>query len=91
MAANGTGALALIDNVTADKSSRMISNIIWVIVSAYIQPQNAVSSTPFTCLGLNLNESLKLKHILCVSFQIYWAALRTNNIRIVSMPQYLWT
>ena len=38
MAANGTGSLVFIDDVTADKSSRMNSEVFWAILSAHIQP-----------------------------------------------------
>ncbi|TKS81341.1 Transposable element [Collichthys lucidus] len=38
MAANGTGSLLLIDDVTADKSSRMNSEVFRAIVSVHIQP-----------------------------------------------------
>ena len=38
MAANGTGSLVFIDDVTADKSSRMNSEVFWAILSAPIQP-----------------------------------------------------
>ena len=38
MAANGTGSLEFIDDVTADKSSRMNSEVFWAILSAHIQP-----------------------------------------------------
>ena len=38
MAANGTGSLAFIDDVTADKSSRMNSEVFRAILSAHIQP-----------------------------------------------------
>src|SRR4029434_10164871 len=38
MAANGTGSLVFIDDVTADKSSRMNSEVFRAILSAQIQP-----------------------------------------------------
>ena len=38
MAANGTGSLVFIDDVTADKSSRMNSEVFRAILSAHIQP-----------------------------------------------------
>ena len=38
MAANGTGSLVFIDDVTADKSSRIHSKVFWAILSAHIQP-----------------------------------------------------
>ncbi len=38
MAASGTGSLVFIDDVTADKSSRMNSEVFRVILSAHIQP-----------------------------------------------------
>lgn len=38
MAANGTGSLVYIDDVTADKSSRMNSEVFWATFSAHIQP-----------------------------------------------------
>ena len=38
MAANGTGSLIFIDDVTADKSSRMDSEVFRAILSAHIQP-----------------------------------------------------
>ncbi len=38
MAASGTGSLVFIDDVTADKSSRMNSEVFWAILSAHIQP-----------------------------------------------------
>ena len=38
MAANGTGSSVFIDDVTADKSSRMNSEVFRVILSAHIQP-----------------------------------------------------
>ena len=37
MVANGTGSLVFIDDVTADKSSRMNSDVFRVILSAHIQ------------------------------------------------------
>ena len=37
MAANGTGSLVFIDDVTADKSSRMNSEVFRAILSAHIQ------------------------------------------------------
>lgn len=94
MAANGAGPHLLVDDLTADRSSRMISKMIWVTVSDYVQPRPVVIPTPFTCLGVNtlkLNASLKSKFILFVSFLIHWAVFSTNNIRIVLMFKYLWT
>uniref|UniRef100_A0A8C5PQS4 Transposase n=1 Tax=Leptobrachium leishanense TaxID=445787 RepID=A0A8C5PQS4_9ANUR len=41
MAANGTGSLVFIDDVTADKSSRMNSEVFRAILSAHIQPNAA--------------------------------------------------
>uniref|UniRef100_A0A8C5Q3N9 Transposase n=1 Tax=Leptobrachium leishanense TaxID=445787 RepID=A0A8C5Q3N9_9ANUR len=41
MAANGTGSLVFIDDVTADKSSRMNSEVFQTILSAHIQPNAA--------------------------------------------------
>ena len=41
MAANGTGSLVFIDDVTADKSSRMNSEVFRAIVSAHSQPNAA--------------------------------------------------
>ena len=41
MAANGTGSLVFIDDVTADKSSRMNSEVFRAIISAHIQPNAA--------------------------------------------------
>ena len=38
MAANGTGSLVFIDDVTADKSSRIHSEVFRAILSAQIQP-----------------------------------------------------
>ena len=38
MAASGTGSLLFIDDVTADKSSRMNSEVFGAILSAHIQP-----------------------------------------------------
>ncbi len=38
MAASGTGSLVFIDDVTADKSSRMNSEVFRAILSAHIQP-----------------------------------------------------
>ena len=38
MAANETGSLVFIDDVTADKSSRMNSEVFQAILSAHIQP-----------------------------------------------------
>ncbi len=38
MAASGTGSLVVIDDVTADKSSRMNSEVFRAILSAHIQP-----------------------------------------------------
>ena len=38
MAANGTGSVVFIDDVTADKSSRMNSEVFRAILSAQIQP-----------------------------------------------------
>ena len=38
MAANGTGSLVFIDDVTADKSSRMNSEVFRAILSAHVQP-----------------------------------------------------
>ena len=38
MAASGTGSLVFIDDVTADKSSRMNSEVFQAILSAHIQP-----------------------------------------------------
>ena len=40
MAANGTGSLVFIDDVTADKSSRMNSEVFQAILSAHIQPND---------------------------------------------------
>ena len=37
MAANGTGSLVFIDDVTADKSSRMNSEVFRAMLSAHIQ------------------------------------------------------
>ena len=39
MAANGTGSLGFIDDVTADKISRMNSEVVRAILSAHIQPK----------------------------------------------------
>uniref|UniRef100_A0A8C5MV28 Transposase Tc1-like domain-containing protein n=1 Tax=Leptobrachium leishanense TaxID=445787 RepID=A0A8C5MV28_9ANUR len=41
MAANGTGSLVVIDDVTADKSRRMNSEVFRAILSAHIQPNAA--------------------------------------------------
>uniref|UniRef100_A0A8C5Q4E8 Transposase n=1 Tax=Leptobrachium leishanense TaxID=445787 RepID=A0A8C5Q4E8_9ANUR len=41
MAANGTGSLVFIDDVTADKSSRMNSEVFQAILSAHTQPNAA--------------------------------------------------
>uniref|UniRef100_A0A8C5QBF4 Transposase n=1 Tax=Leptobrachium leishanense TaxID=445787 RepID=A0A8C5QBF4_9ANUR len=41
MAANGTGSLVFIDDVTADKRSRMNSEVFRAILSAHIQPNAA--------------------------------------------------
>ena len=41
MVANGTGSLMFIDNVTADRSSRMISEVYRALLSARIQPEAA--------------------------------------------------
>ena len=38
MAANGTGSLVFIDDVTADKSSRINSEVFRAILYAHIQP-----------------------------------------------------
>ena len=38
MAANGTGSLVFIDDVTADRSSKMNSEVYRAILSAHIQP-----------------------------------------------------
>ena len=38
MAANGTGSLVFIDDVAADRSSRMNSEVFWAILSAHIKP-----------------------------------------------------
>ncbi len=38
MAANGTGSLVFIDDVTADRYSRMNSEVFKAILSAHIQP-----------------------------------------------------
>lgn len=38
MAVNGTGSLVFIDDVTADKSSRMNSEMFQAMLSATIQP-----------------------------------------------------
>ena len=38
MAANGTGSLVFIDDVTANKSNRMNSEVFRAILSAHIQP-----------------------------------------------------
>ena len=43
MAASGTGSLVFIDDVTADKSSRMNSEVFWAILSAHIQPNDKVN------------------------------------------------
>ena len=41
MAASGTGSLVFIDDVTADKSSRMNSGVYKALLSAQIQPNAA--------------------------------------------------
>ncbi len=48
MAASGTGSLVFIDDVTADKSSRMNSEVFRAILSAHIQPN--ASETHWTAL-----------------------------------------
>jgi len=41
MAANGTGSLVFIDDVTADRSSRMSFEVFRALLSAQIQPNAA--------------------------------------------------
>ena len=41
LADNGTGSLVFIDDVTADKSSRMNSEVFRALVSAHIQPNDS--------------------------------------------------
>lgn len=41
MAANGTGAVVFIDDVTVDRSSRTISEVYRAVLSAQIQPNAA--------------------------------------------------
>ncbi len=56
--------------------------------------QTVVIPTPFTWFGCKYPQikadSLQLKHILFVSFEIV-VVYRAKNVRIVSMSQYLWT
>ena len=47
MAANGTGSLVFIDDVTADKSSRMNSEVFRAILSAHIQPNASELTGPY--------------------------------------------
>ena len=55
MAANGTGSLVFIDEVTADKSSRMNSEVFRAILSAHIQPNAS------ELIGQQLKTKLKGK------------------------------
>ena len=41
MAASGTGSLVFTEDVTADRSSRMNSEVYWAQLSAQIQPNTA--------------------------------------------------
>ena len=40
-AANGSGSMVFIDDVTADRSSRIISEVCWNLLSAQIKPNAA--------------------------------------------------
>ncbi len=48
MAANGTGSLLFIDDVTADRSSKMNSEVFKAVISAHIQP-NAIKQIGTYC------------------------------------------
>ena len=48
IAANGTGSLVFIDNVIADKSSGMNSEVFQAILSAHIQPNASELGRRFT-------------------------------------------
>ena len=50
MAANGTGSLVFIDDVTAGRSSKMNSEVYRAILSAQLQP-NATKLTPLHSAG----------------------------------------
>ena len=78
MAADGTGSLVFIDDVTDDKSSRMRSEVFRATLSAHIQPnaselETVIIPTPFIWFGCKYPqikaESLQFKHILFVSFK----------------------
>uniref|UniRef100_A0A667YPJ5 Transposase n=1 Tax=Myripristis murdjan TaxID=586833 RepID=A0A667YPJ5_9TELE len=75
MTASGTGSLVYIDDVTADGSSRMNSDVYRAILSAHIQPNaTKLIGQRFTVQMDNdpkHTESVHFNHVLNIPFQIH--------------------
>ena len=77
-----------------EQLSNQLSLYFWSLKKWEAHIQTVVIPTPFTyfeCKYPQIKaESLQLKHIL-FHFKSIVVLYKAKNIRIVSMPQYLWT